>query len=311
MQARTQTVSHGRSHPVVGFFARILLRGCSYFPLWSLQAVGGAAGWVLACLPSQARSRSLINLRLCLPELSERERKRIARRALAAMGGMALETGLLWRLSRERMLGLARKVHGQEHMDAALAANKGVILATAHLGSWEFLCFYISAQFTETPMTAMFRPSRVREMDTLFLEGRGHLGALHVPAGVFAVRSLRRALSRGEFVIVLPDTDPKVGQSVFAPLFGVPANTSTLIPRLAHDSGATVLCCYAERLPRGAGYDIHFAPASEAVAGDDVPKAVAALNKDVEALIRTKPEQYLWRYRRFKRRPEGEPPLYK
>jgi len=309
--AQTRTVSHGRSHPVVAWFARNLLRGCSHFPLWLLQAVGGAMGTVLAILPSQARSRSLINLKLCLPELSDRERKRIARKALATMGGMVFETGLLWSLNREEMLGLVRQVHGQEHMDAALAKGKGIILAMPHLGSWEFLCFYIAAQFTETPMTAMFRPSRVREMDTLLVEGRGHLGALMVPAGVFAVRSLRRALSRGEFVIVLPDTDPKVGQSVFAPWFGVPANSSTLLPRLAHDSGASVLCCFAERLPNGQGFDMHFAPGHEAIGGEDIPLAVAALNKDVEALIRRKPEQYLWRYRRFKRRPEGEPPLYR
>lgn len=307
MQTRGNTVAPGRSHPFFGWLGRNTLRACAHFPLWSLQALGGAAGYAFGSLPTQARSRSLTNLALCFPDLPLGERKRIARCALEAMGGMVLETGWLWRRSRQEVLGLARKTHGQEHLDAALARGRGVILAIPHLGSWEYLGLYLSAQH---PLTAMFRPSRVREMDTLLCEGRGHMGTQMVPAGVFAVRVLRRALARGEIVTILPDTDPKLGQSVFAPFFGVQANTSTLLSRLAHCSGATVLCCFAERLPRGRGFDLHFTPADAAVSEPDLQASATHLNRNIEALIRRRPEQYLWRYRRFKRRPDNAPSPY-
>jgi KDO2-lipid IV(A) lauroyltransferase len=308
LKARAQKVSLGRSHPVVGWLGRKTLLAAAHLPLRGLLALGGALGSTLAVLPTQARSRSLTNLGLCLPELTEGGRKRISRRALAAMGGMVLETGWLWQRDREQLIPLAKTVHGQEHLDEALRQGKGVILAMPHLGSWEFLCLYISALH---PLTSMFRPSRVREMDALLCAGRGHLGAQLVPAGTFAVRSLRRALGRGECVVILPDTDPKIGQSVFAPFFGVLANTGTLISRLAKDTDATVLTCFAERLPKGRGYDLHFEPAHPDVSHPDSQLAVTRLNENIEALIRRRPEQYLWRYRRFKRRPNDEPSFYK
>jgi len=34
------------------------------------------------------------------------------------------------------------------------------------------------------------------------------------------------------------------------------------------------------------------------------------MNKDMEALIMSKPEQYWWSYNRFRHRPEGEPDIY-
>ncbi len=39
-----------------------------------------------------------------------------------------------------------------------------------------------------------------------------------------------------------------------------------LLPRLAARTGATVLFAFAERLPRGEGYRIHFLPAPEGLA---------------------------------------------
>jgi KDO2-lipid IV(A) lauroyltransferase len=64
--------------------------------------------------------------------------------------------------------------------------------------------------------------------------------------------------------------------------------------------------CYAERLPRGEGFLMHFAPMSEALP-DDRAAAAARVNAQVEAMVRGCPEQYLWGYNRYKR-PAGAPP---
>lgn len=269
--------------------------------------MGAVVGNIVGVLPTRSRARSLTNLGLCFPELSTREHKRIARKAHVSMCGMVFETGALWRWSRDKVLDLVRKVHGKEHMDAAMAQGRGVILALPHLGSWETVGLYVSANY---PMTGLYRPSRVRQMDSELVAGRTHFGAKVVPAGVFAVRTLRRALAQGDVTIMLPDTDPKSGQAVFAPFFGVPANTGILISRLAHDSGAPVLFSYAERLPWGRGYEVHFVPTDPEVSGKDKLLAATHLNRGLETIIRRLPEQYLWRYRRFKRRPDDAPSPY-
>ena len=84
----------------------------------------------------------------------------------------------------------------------------------------------------------------------------------------------------------------------------------TLGPRLAQKTGALVVVAWAERLPRGRGYVLHYVPAPDPVGGDDLTASAAALNATVEGAIRGLPEQWLWSYKRFKIRPLGLPNPY-
>lgn len=68
---------------------------------------------------------------------------------------------------------------------------------------------------------------------------------------------------------LLPDQDPGRGAGVFVPFFNVLANTSTLLPRIASRSQASVLIGFAERLPRAASYPMHILPGSEGISGDE------------------------------------------
>jgi len=124
-----------------------------------------------------------------------------------------------------------------------------------------------------------------------------------VPAGPGAVRSLRRAIDRGEVVGMLPDQDAGEGTGVFVPFFGEPANTMVLLPRLAARTGALVSFGWAERVARG--FRIHFVPASAGIHDPNPERAAASMNRDIERLVRGCPEQYLWSYKRFRIRPPG------
>ena len=79
---------------------------------------------------------------------------------------------------------------------------------------------------------------------------------------------------------------------------------------LARRTGATILYVYAERLSWGRGFVLHIEAAPPEVADADEVRAVAAVNRGVEACIRRSPAQYYWAYMRFRRRPAGEPPFY-
>ena len=113
------------------------------------------------------------------------------------------------------------------------------------------------------------------------------------------VRTLYRRLAAGGVVGILPDQKPRHGEGVLAPFFGVPAATMVLLPRLAERTGASVLFSFVERLPRGAGYRLHFLPAPAAIADRDLDVACAALNRSVEDCVRLAFAQYQWSYKRY------------
>ena len=90
-----------------------------------------------------------------------------------------------------------------------------------------------------------------------------------------------------------------MGEGVWAPFFRHPAYTMTLVSRLLQLPGVTPILMWAERLPHGRGFHMHFSPMSPAPEGDAALRA-EHLNRQIEALILQNPVQYLWGYNRYK-----------
>ena len=289
-----------------GFLIRTLLRAFGALPLPVCHALGTVIGWGLIVIPNDLRRVARINIPLCLPELNAVAQRRLLRTSLIETGKTFCETGALWHWPPDRLLSLVRGTSGEELVNAALMGGKGIIFATPHLGSWEMIGLYGSAHH---PLTSLFRPPRMAEVGEALRRSRERLGAKLVPVNAAGVRALHQSLANGETVGILPDQDPGQGKGVFAPLFGIPANTMTLLSRLAIKSGAPVIVCYARRLPRGRGYHLHFLSAPE-INQPPLERSVTALNRALEHLIRHCPEQYQWGYKRFRIRPAGEPSLY-
>ncbi|HKK13863.1 MAG TPA: lysophospholipid acyltransferase family protein [Gammaproteobacteria bacterium] len=286
---------------------RLLLRGFALLPLPVAHGVGAALGWLLSVVPNSLRRTSETNLRLCLPEVSADRRRRLVRRSLVETGKTAAESGAVWLWPPERVMPLVRETVNERLMEDAVAAGRGVILATPHLGSWEMAGLHASVRFG---ITSLYRPPRMAELETLLRRARERTGARLVPTDAGGIRALYHALGRGEVMGILPDQEPAPGAGVFAPWFGVPAYTMSLLSRLARKTGAPVIFIYAERLPFGRGFRLHYRGADPAVASADPREAAAALNRSVEACVRALPAQYQWSYRRFRTRPDGQAPVY-
>jgi len=118
-----------------------------------------------------------------------------------------------------------------------------------------------------------------------------------------AVRQLFKVLKDGGATGILPDQQPKAGDGVFAPFFGVEALTMTLVNRLAERTGATVLYGWCERIGPGMDFALHIEPTPPAVADPDPRTAATALNAGIERIARRDPAQYQWTYKRYTLRP--------
>ncbi len=286
---------------------RLALHGAGYLSLPRAHALGAALGRALYRRPNELRRVAEVNLRLAFPHWEAARRERLLQAALEETGKAMLELGALWQWRRERCLALVREQQGVDLLRQARAVGRGVVLVTPHFGAWEMVGLYLSAHI---PLTALYRPPRIEQLDARVRRARERFGARLVPTDASGVRALYQALRGGEVVGILPDQDPGRQGSVFAPFFGRPAATMTLLPRLLAKTGAQPLLAYALRLPQGRGYRLVLRPLPERLAAPDPAQAACALNAAIEALVRRHPEQYLWGYRRFRTRPPGEPPLY-
>lgn len=283
-----------------------LMRSFAALPLPAAHAIGGALGWLMWQFPNSARRVTRRNLELCLPELSVRARRKLERRSLIETGKTLAETPRTWCADPEQVLARVSEVSGEAAVEAAVAEGRGVIVAGPHLGAWEVIGLYLGARYA---ITTLYRPPRSKKLEKLMTAGRERTGAHVVPTDSRGVRALFKRVARGEMVGILPDQDPGYRRGVFAPFFGVPAVTMTLLSKLAAKRRPLVVVGFAERLPKGR-YHIHLIPVEEAIYDPDPVVSATALNRAVEAAVRRCPEQYQWSYKRFRRRPAGEPGLY-
>lgn len=279
---------------------RLLLRMLTALPFRAAQGLGAAIGWLHWLLPNRLKRTSRENIERCYAERDPAWRRRLLRANLIETGRTLAES--VWILGRppRHSLPLIREFNGMEHLERALRAGRGVLFATPHLGAWELSAV---AAAERIPMTVLYRPARVAAFDELVSAARARLGLHPVPTNASGVRALHRALQRGEAVGMLPDQEPRSGQGVFAPFFGRPALTMTLVSRLAHRTGASVIIATTRRLPHGRGFSMRIWPADPHVADADPVVAATAVNHEVERAIALAPAQYMWNYKRFRTAP--------
>jgi len=289
--------------PVIKFLFRLF----RYLPRSVTYILGNFIGWAIWASHGELRKTTETNVSVCFPELKLHDQQNISKESFYELGRAAAEIPLLWTASKEEILGLVKGVEGIEHIDAAIKEGKGVICLTPHLGAWEIMGLYLSIYY---PMTTLYRPPQLSSLEDIIIQGRTRFGVNLVPTDAAGVRGLLKALKKGEMLGILPDQDPGPVGGAFSPFFNVQANTMTLVSRLAQKTGAAVIVCFAERLPKSGGYMMHIQAPLEEVCNKDLSISLAALNEGVESYIRAYPQQYQWSYKRFKTRPEGEARFY-
>lgn len=241
------------------------------------------------------------NIELCFPELSSDQKNCLIKESLIETGKTFSEMGMSWLWSPARSLKTIKEVSNEALLDESLNHGSGVILIAPHLGNWEILNLYLSERHT---LTAMYRPPKLKLMDDLIKKMRARLGTKLAPADASGVRIVIKALRRGEMVGILPDQEPASG-GVFSPFFGHAAYSMKLLPQLVKQTGARVICGYAERLENAEGFNLHFIEADPSIYEKDLSVAVEGMNRSVERCVRALPAQYQWEYKRFNNQPEG------
>ena len=284
-------------------FALLWLLG--RLPLRTLHALADALAALLRLLGRREVAVTRRNLELVAAVLPAAPA--LWREALRGSVRTLLETARFWTRPARDNLALVREAEGAELLQAARAGGRGVIVAAPHLGNWELMNQWLAAQ---GPLAIVYRPPRQPWLEDLLRRARGHEGVTQVRAEAAGVRQLFRCLKEGGTIGILPDQQPKRGDGEFAPFFGLDALTMTLLPRLAHKTGATVLFGWAERLPAAGGFRVRLTPAPAGIDAADPREALRALNAGVEGCVRLAPAQYQWGYKRYSIRPPGSAPRY-
>jgi Kdo2-lipid IVA lauroyltransferase/acyltransferase len=294
-----KTSSNSRYDRIRGQLAVLALRMLSWLPFALNRRFGSLVGWLGWQLRGESRHVSEANIAICFPQLDAQAQQALAKQSLIETGKGASELAYLW-LHPDEALRMIRRVEGDQPLRDTLAGGRGVIMLAPHLGCWEMVNFWLSSEFD---LHAMFKPSKFEPVNELVGKSRAHFKSTLHPATARGVAGLARALKSGPVVTgILPDQVPDKRSGEIVPFFGRPAWTGTLACKLLQQSGARAFMVFAKRLPGTEGYELIIRDPDAAIYDPDLATAMAAMNRSIEALIREAPEQYIWNYKRFRRK---------
>jgi KDO2-lipid IV(A) lauroyltransferase len=276
-------------------------------PLWASRLLGRLLGLFFWLIPNRSRTTTKANIALCFPELSAKAQQKLAFHSLQHTGMLFFEMAAVWIKPSDWVNRQIKYIDGKAIFDAAQANSKGVIIVLPHIGNWEVFGSYIP---TVANMVALYEPPRLPELNANIIQYREKAGAKIVPTTSRGVAALLKHLRAGGTSCILPDQVPnqKNRGGVYAPFFGYPVHTMTLITQLIQRTNCQVLGASAKRTK--GGFDLEFSTLPEAVYSADEYLSATAINQFVENCIHKMPEQYQWEYKRFRRVPKGSKKLY-
>ena len=277
-----------------------------WLPLGAQAAFGRGLGALLYRLAKSRRRIALRNLELCFPQMSQAERERLARDHFGWLGRSIVERGLLWWAPRERLM---RLIHVEGEVDLAERSERPVMWLVPH-----FMALDVAGAATQLFQTrwvaSIYQAQSNAVLDAAMRAGRLRFGVGEVFSRHESALPLVRAVKKGAAFFNLPDMDFGPRDAAFVPFFGVPAATLLAPSRLARSLKMVVQPVVAETLPGGQGYRVRFLPAWDDWPSADPEADARRMNAWIESEIRRCPAQYLWVHKRFKTRPEGQPPVY-
>jgi Kdo2-lipid IVA lauroyltransferase/acyltransferase len=277
-------------------------------PLSRAFAIG--IGQVVYLLHFRLRQVGMRNLTMVFPEKSLAERRRILRGVFTSLGRQLAELCQFPKYTAENIDEVVA-YDGLENYERAYARGKGVLFLTAHFGGWELSAFAHSLHGHW--LHVVMRPMDNEYLDRLLQHYRTMHGNKTVAKDDF-VRGLLAAMKAGETVGILMDTNMTPPQGIFVDFFGIPACTASGLARIALRTDAAVIPGFTIWDPELGKYRLRFDPALQLIRTGHLEADIAAntqiFTKVIEDYVRKYPDQWLWVHRRWKTRPEGQPPLY-
>lgn len=280
------------------------MRLLARWPLPLVRALGAGLGALLWLVAVRRRHIAHVNLRLCFPEWSDAQRKRMVWRHFIVFGQSVLDRAWLWH-APEGVLRQRLRMTGEV---AALTTPGPLVMFAPHFVGLDAGGMAVSMALRLSAVAFIFVAQSNPAVEDWVRAGRERMGNTRPHFRHQGMRQILAGLKRGDALHLSPDMDFGPEESVFVPFMGVAAATLPSLPRLARVAGARVVPVTTRLTAQGYAIEAH-APWADFPSADPVADT-ARMNGWLGEVVRGMPAQYHWVHRRFKTRPEGEPGVY-
>lgn len=271
----------------------------SFLPWSAQQSVGKYLGRFLHLLAKRRRHICDVNLEICYPTMTPKERQTLTKEHFESMGKGTIETFSSWFQPQSRFQSRVT-FEGQDVVDKVLAEGRGCILISGHFSPLD-ICGSQMPRFMDVHPIYKLQTNPV--MNWVMERQRKAIFSKTIERT--NMREVLKSLKQNKAVWYAVDQDYGRKNSVFAPFYGRQAATIAHIGRIANMTNAPVVLYDYGRTDTG--YYLKLTEVANYPSQDDVDNATR-INELMQSVIETKKEQYFWSHRRFKTQENADSP---
>jgi len=291
--------------------ARGALAGAMHLPQGALDALLATLAFCGRFVDRRRTRAAREFLRQALGELAPAERERLVRCAWVELLRVSVDTERLIRQVPLERMHEHFDVHTSPEARAAIAARRGCLIVTPHLGNWE-VPLAILPQLGFHPVYGVAKPPKNRFLSEALQASRERRGA--------RILSRRGAMSAAPAILKAGGTIAMVidqrtsGRALLVPFFGRLARCERAPAVLLKRQRAPIVISSCLLAERPLHYRLEFGEVlhPDEWAKKEVEEIVLRINQGFERLIRAHPEQYIWIHDRYRHTPlelaPGAPP---
>ena len=251
---------------------------------------------------ARRRRVTLDNLEIAFgSEKSAAERRAIARATFRNLGEHLIDFSRMRRLTPDTFSSVCT-IEGLERVEQLLARRAGLLMLSAHFGSWE-LASAIALRLTSR-MHVIVRPLDNPTLARLVDAYRRYSGYHAIPKNQALSASLK-ALRRGEIIGLLMDQSSLRHEGIPVPFFGTDAYTSIGPALMALRAGCPVIGVFLVRQGPGKHRLVFSDEIPIQRSGNlrqDIADNTRRFNQLIESYVRAYPDHWFWLHRRWKKR---------
>ena len=288
---------------------RLVNMSIQCFPVDTNLGTAKLLGDIMYLVDRRHRERALANLRNGFPEMSERQRRNMARRSMQQLFMLFVEVLFTTRLIRlDTYSRYVELTNFRDVLDLMVRGDRGLIMLTGHYGNWEVLGYVLAT--LGFPTTSIARPLDNPYISEYVFGVREKTGQ-RIIAKKGATSEVTEVLNAKGAVGFIADQNAGT-KGMFVDFFGRKASTYKSIGLLAMEYDVPVVIGYARRVNDRfrfvVGVQDVIYPEDWKTQDDPLRYITQRYTKGIEDFVRTDPGQYLWVHRRWKTRPKGETP---
>ena len=266
--------------------------------LFGLKISQSIFGFIFKNVGPLFRSKKIShnNLSLALPNMNRSERDKIINNMWENYGKIFSEYMFIkkFRLNSE----FSRKiiVENQEELEKIKSQKKPVIFISGHFNNFELMAMHLEK--SDIDLAAVYRPLNNKFLNPIMERIRKkYICKKQIKKGISGTKELLKEFKKGTSIALM--IDQRVSEGIKSNLFGKEALTTTIPAQFIKKFDASVVPIHIERLVNDT-FKLKIQESIKFSNDETMNEITQKLNKILEKMIMTNPDQWIWTHNRWK-----------